>query len=102
MKTNPIMAEELKSKTNQVRKYGLDRPSREYAITSLTRFLGEEKAEKLWASACETCGASKETSDLYELEKIFKYLSKEGGAVGVLGRSLVIRTVSYRTLNAKG
>lgn len=96
---NNIMAEDVSKKNNTAKTYGLDRPSKDYALNSLGRFLGEQEAAALWSKACSTCNAAEYTDDLVELELIFKFLSKESGAVGVLGRSLVIRTVSYRTLN---
>ena len=85
----------------RIKGYGLERPSTEYAKASLSRFLGNDKAAGLWAKASAECGVDGNTTDLNELEQLFRFLSKESGAIGVLGRSLVIRTVSYRTLSNK-
>ena len=86
---------------NRIKNYGLERPTAVYALSSLQRFLGEDQALELWQRVCANCQIDTDEEELDHLEEAFKQLSKESGAVGVLGRSLVIRTVSYRTLSRR-
>ena len=79
--------------------FGLKPPSANYAIESIEKFIGQENAQSLWAKACQTAGIALSSSSPESLEKVFRVLSKEAGAVGVLGRSLSIRALSYRKLN---
>ncbi len=84
------------SASNQ--RFGLEAPSAHYAITSMNQFFGEEKSKEMWNNACHSAGVGVNSEDPQSLEKVFRVLAKEPGAVGVLGRSLAIRSASYRKL----
>ena len=82
-----------------VKGYQLDAPNKELALSSLKRFLDEEKANELWELHCKLRGAPANTNDIDELSRIFKSMANETGAVGVVGKSLTVRVISYKILS---
>lgn len=85
----------------KIRGYELDFPSRQIAFAALGRFLNKEETETLWKKACEDCTVSQNTSNIDQLESVFKYISTQPGAIGVVGKSLNVRVITYRTLSLK-
>lgn len=74
-------------------------PDKSFALQSLAKSLGEERAEVLWRSACKKAGIFGNPRRLSDLEKIFNFISNMDGAVGVIGKSLSVRLITYRTLS---
>lgn len=85
--------------TPPVNKYKLEAPDRQLALTSLNRFLENGEAEKLWEKFCNHAKVPVQTNKLEDLAVIFKQMSEEPGAVGVVGKSLTVRLISYRILS---
>lgn len=91
----------VQSAPAKVRGYELDFPSRQIAFAALGRFLSKEETEILWKKACEDCTIPQDTSSIDQLESIFKYISMQPGVIGVVGKSLNVRIITYRTLSLK-
>ncbi len=86
---------------NRLKGYDLDPPTKDYAIKALSRFMDEEDARSLWESACVTHNILANSTNLEDLENVFKDLSVRSGVVGVVGKSLVVRANSYKILKMK-
>lgn len=80
--------------------YNYDPPTREFAISTLIRSLGREKAIKIWNEACDRSNISGKATDIEQLKLIFDEISKSRGAAGVVGKSLKVRANTFITLNS--
>ena len=82
--------------------YNLAPPSMEDALTSLGRIGGPEKAREMWTAACSTAGVSATPGiGVEEMKRVCEHLKSQGGIVGVVGGSLLIRIQSYLLLSKK-
>jgi len=81
--------------------YNLDPPTSEYALQSLSKFLDKQEATNIWESACQAHNILPNTNQLDELKAVFEELSSKSGAIGVVGKSLVVRVNSYKLLTRK-
>jgi len=79
--------------------YDLEMPDKQMCLMALGNIIEPEEAEDLWQACCKDCGVSNNTENINELSKVFAAISRQGGAIGVLGRSLHTRAISYRILD---
>ena len=86
---------------DRIKGYDLDPPTKDYAVKALSRFMEESEAISLWESACITYNILANSTNLEELENVFKEISIKPGVVGVVGKSLVVRANSYKVLKMK-
>lgn len=81
--------------------YELREPMEEDALMSLQRVFGADRGTLLWAQACREAGlfpGQVRTTTL--LERAVKALSAQGGAAGVVARSVEIRLRTFARLAA--
>lgn len=86
------------TQNSKVAGYNLELPDRSYAISSLITFIGKSEAESLWQKVCRQAKFSEYTTKPEELEVIFNHIAKEPGSVGVVGKSMVVRAITYKLL----
>ena len=89
------------TKANSIANYALNQPTAAYAIGSLSRFMTYDEAKALWSNLCRKCAVDPATDDLQELETVFGKVSDMPGATGVVGKSLVVRAITFKTLMQK-
>lgn len=94
---------EVMSATTQVLPgYRLAAPTAADVLTSLARLDGPERASEIWAEACRAVDAAPVGEPaLAMLEAICAHLKAQGGIVGVIGSSLLVRIQSYVLLSDK-
>jgi hypothetical protein len=79
---------------------GFEAPSRTYVIQSLVNSFGKAKAKQLWREVCQEAGVDRKSNDIHDLEKIANVLSNKSGAAGVVGKSLSVRMITYKSMKA--
>lgn len=77
---------------------GFQTPSRNSVLQSLVNTFGRERAKELWREACYKAGTNRDCNTLEELEQVAKTLSAMSGAAGVVGKSLSVRIITYKTM----
>ena len=80
--------------------YNLEKPSWELAINTLSELMNRSEAEGLLRSICEENKLTSRTTELDTLIKIFRHLSRISGKESVAGKSLVVRSLTYKLLMA--
>ena len=73
-------------------------PNRQNVLQSLVNTFGRDKAKELWQKACAETGVPSDCSDLEELESVAQTMANMNGALGVVGKSLSVRIITYKTL----
>ena len=81
--------------------YNFKPPTREDAIASLTRLLGEAAALDAWEDACVKAGVSKDSPSISEdeLSAVAQQLSCAEGLTSVVGTSLFVNLRTYKALS---
>ena len=81
--------------------YDLREPTEEDALMSMQRVFGADRGALLWAQACRDAGLSPgEVRATPLLERVVRALSAQGGAAGVVARSVEIRLRTHARLAA--
>ncbi len=83
--------------------YGLEAVTRGSFLAALSRVLGTDEAKAKWIEACQVASLSPGLEDPgpEDLERVAKALVELGGLPSVVGSSMYVRLVTYRTLSRK-
>jgi hypothetical protein len=80
--------------------HGLGAPTESDVLTSLTRFVGEDRARDSWQAACASCGARPGALHTpAALEAPLNALKANGGYEAVAASSLLVRIRTYALLS---
>lgn len=87
-----------------IRSHGLELPSSASIFSALERVVGNEEATAIWGPALVAAGIAETHGelDLTELRAIAGVLQDQGGFVGVLGLSTIVRLDSWQLLSERG
>lgn len=72
-----------------------------YALKNLRTYYSKAYAEIVWDNSCEAVGISEGDSSPEDLLKVYKHMSQQDDLVGVVGRSLYVKLLTYLKLSEK-
>lgn len=81
--------------------YDLTAVTRDSFLASVSRVLGPDVAQAKWSEACAAVALRPDLPDYApeDLERVAKAFVEMGGLASVVGSSMYVRIVTYRTLS---
>lgn len=89
--------------TERIAGYDMAPVTKETFLASLSRVLGADDASTRWAQACKMVSVNEDLDEIAadDLLSIAKAFVEMGGLTSVVGSSMYVRLVTYRTLSRK-